>query len=407
MNAASSRSGPSVGVALAIGVPLGALILAAFHFSPVKDTPAFRYVEHPTQWALVLFFCVGLGALAHKLFLWWGERAALDTGVLPHWDGKPQPVSQAGDLLTSVERHRASGSWLGQRAAALLRFVSQRGSAEQVDDQLRTLADNDEVANDSSYSFLRFITWAIPILGFLGTVIGITAAIGNVSPDRLENDMGAFTGGLAEAFDATALALGLTMVLMFATSLVERMEQSLLSEITSLAEERLAHRFAQAGGPEDASLVSAIQEQTAQLLAAQGGPVAQMVEMLQMRMMATMQQAMGESLTQFAQQTGAIVQQMTALASAIREAGQQQQQALLRVAEGVATQAAVLGKLQEGEANLVHLQAVLHQNLAALASASNFEQAVHSLTAAVHLLTARGGGGNGAAPRLSIHGAAA
>ncbi len=49
--------------------------------------------------------------------------------------------------------------------------------------------------------------------------------------------------------------------------------------------------------------------------------------------------------------------------------------------EGVAAQAAVLGRLQEGETNLVHLQAVLHQNLAALANASSFDQAVHSLTA--------------------------
>jgi hypothetical protein len=45
---------------------------------------------------------------------------------------------------------------------------------------------------------------------------------------------------------------------------------------------------------------------------------------------------------------------------------------------------------------------VLHQNLAALASASNFEEAVHSLTAAVHLLTSRAG-----APAPRLHGKAA
>jgi hypothetical protein len=57
----------------------------------------------------------------------------------------------------------------------------------------------------------------------------------------------------------------------------------------------------------------------------------------------------------------------------------------------VAGQASLLAKIQEDESNLVHLQAVLHQNLAALASASSFEEAVHSLTAAVHLLTTRAG----------------
>jgi hypothetical protein len=48
----------------------------------------------------------------------------------------------------------------------------------------------------------------------------------------------------------------------------------------------------------------------------------------------------------------------------------------------------------EGERKADALQAVLHQNLAALASASSFEEAVHSLTAAAHLLTARVGGGS-------------
>ena len=74
------------------------------------------------------------------------------------------------------------------------------------------------------------------------------------------------------------------------------------------------------------------------------------------------------------------------------DTGREQQASLARVAEGIAGQTAVLGKLQEGESHLVHLQAVLHQNLAAIAGASAFEEAVHSLTAAVHLLTARAAG---------------
>ena len=106
---------------------------------------------------------------------------------------------------------------------------------------------------------------------------------------------------------------------------------------------------------------------------------------------------------QTAQAGTQLMQQLAGLAVAVRDTGREQQQALARVAESVAGQAAILGKLQEGESNLVHLQAVLHQNLAALASASNFEEAVHSLTAAVHLLTTRAGV---ASPRLA-HGKAA
>ena len=83
---------------------------------------------------------------------------------------------------------------------------------------------------------------------------------------------------------------------------------------------------------------------------------------------------------------------MAALAAAVRDTGREQQAALVRVAESVAAQAAALGRLQQGENNCSSTcRRCLHQNLAALAGAGTFEQAVHSLTAAVHLLTARVG----------------
>ena len=51
-----------------------------------------------------------------------------------------------------------------------------------------------------------------------------------------------------------------------------------------------------------------------------------------------------------------------------------------------------LAKLQEGEKHLLRLQETLARNLDSLAGAGSFEEAVHSLTAAVHLLTARASG---------------
>ena len=88
----------------------------------------------------------------------------------------------------------------------------QRGSADELDDQLRNLADTDALALESSYALTRFITWAIPIIGFLGTVLGITGAISGVTPEVLEKSLSTVTDGLALAFDTTALALGLTML---------------------------------------------------------------------------------------------------------------------------------------------------------------------------------------------------
>ena len=84
-----------------------------------------------------------------------------------------------------------------------------------------------------------------------------------------------------------------------------------------------------------------------------------------------------------------LVEQLSAVATTVRDTGREQQTALVRVAEGVSAQAGALANLQNNEKHLLQLQAALHQNLNALAGAGAFEQAVHSLTAAIHLLTTR------------------
>jgi biopolymer transport protein ExbB/TolQ len=416
-----------------IGLPLTAGVLALFHFGPLRQTPVFRYVEYPVQWAEVALFCCALGALLAKMLALRGEYAACRTDILPRWDGKPVAVEQSAALLASVDRQpaRIRASYLGRRIRSVLEFICQRKCVSDLDDQMRSLADVDAIAQENSFALLRLLTWAMPILGFLGTVLGITQAIGGVTPEALEEGMSALTNGLAEAFDATALALALTMITMFLSSLVERREQSILEAVDKYIDRHLAHRWRRDLLDQGPAL-ALVEQSTQALLASVEGVVQKQAEVwsralaeperraiqVQERMLQQLLAGLQHMMEQLAQAHAArlaaleqqsvqgsnqLLQQMASLAAAVRDTGREQQAALARVAEGIANQAAVLGKLQEGENNLVHLQAVLHQNLAALAGASAFEEAVHSLTAAVHLLTSRAGA---PAPRIS-HGKAA
>jgi hypothetical protein len=95
---------------------------------------------------------------------------------------------------------------------------------------------------------------------------------------------------------------------------------------------------------------------------------------------------------QAVEQSARLFEQLGALASVVREYGRDQQGALARVSDGLAAQVEALAGLQQGEQRLLQLQAGLQQNLAALAGAGSFEQMLHTLTAAIHLLTARAGG---------------
>jgi hypothetical protein len=403
--------------AFLLGLPLAAAVLATFHVGPLRQTPAFRYVEHPVENVEVVLFCCALGTLAAKLLVNLTERRALAADVLPKWDGKPVPVADATKLLAHTGRlsRRLQNTYIARRVSAVLEFLCQRRTAADLDDQLRALADNDAFALENSYALTRFITWAIPILGFLGTVLGITGAISGVKSDDLE--LGSVTGGLAYAFDATALALGITMITMFCSFLTERAEGGVLEEVDRVVDRELAHRF-QRGDADLGPLAEGLRQNAAVLLDAMQHLVQRQAEVWaktvaetdrrsaeatakqQEQLCVALQQALERTLVAHDQRlkvlekqavdgTTRLLEDFGQVAVAVRNTGREQQEALARVAQGLAAHSSTLHQLLQGEKYLLQLQAALQQNLEAVSTAGAFDQALHSLTAAIHLLTAR------------------
>lgn len=91
-------------------------------------------------------------------------------------------------------------------------------------------------ASESSYAVPRILVWAIPLLGFIGTVLGISSAVNGFTGflantaeiDQIKEGIGTVTSGLAIAFDTTLLALLLSVIVMIPLVLIERMESNLL-----------------------------------------------------------------------------------------------------------------------------------------------------------------------------------
>ena len=113
-------------------------------------------------------------------------------------------------------------------------------------------------ASDSSYSIARVLIWAIPIMGFIGTVMGLGQAIasfsnflsGSAELGAIKGAIGQVTQGLGVAFDTTLLALVLSVLLMFPLSNVQRREETLLGEVDNYLNDHLISRFpAQAQQP--------------------------------------------------------------------------------------------------------------------------------------------------------------
>ncbi|MGU9977946.1 MAG: hypothetical protein ACNYNY_04620 [Candidatus Oxydemutatoraceae bacterium WSBS_2016_MAG_OTU14] len=86
------------------------------------------------------------------------------------------------------------------------------------------------------YIIPRYINWAIPILGFIGTVLGISLAAegiqsiiaSNQSFGQLSTHLGQAISPLGIAFDTTLIALSLSVLLMLLQTSLQKWEDNLL-----------------------------------------------------------------------------------------------------------------------------------------------------------------------------------
>jgi len=156
----------------------------------------------------------------------------------------PQLI-RGGDLEAITTQAERSKALVGKRLLRLLSVWESTGSAFQ----LERAADSDvelyELSMTSSFSLPKVLLWAIPLMGFIGTVIGMSQAVGSFDSvlsnadnvDGLKNGLVKVTGGLGTAFDTTYLALVISVILAFPLNVCERNEDRLLSQIDGVVRE--------------------------------------------------------------------------------------------------------------------------------------------------------------------------
>jgi biopolymer transport protein ExbB/TolQ len=214
------------------GGALSFFFFALIHSGVIRDANVVRYLAgHWVEYVEVVLFCVGLAALAIKALDIAAQRRTVADDVLPEIPAGGQNPLEAAELQASLpEAGAGEETAVVRRLRDALDLVVRTGTADGLEDHLKYLSDLDAARAAASYGLVRFVVWAIPIMGFLGTVIGITVAIASLSPTQLENISGV-VAGLGTAFDTTATALALSMVLMFVQFLIDRSEQKLLGAV--------------------------------------------------------------------------------------------------------------------------------------------------------------------------------
>ena len=250
-----SSQSPSCSLPLPPVLLVGSLLAAAFFglifAGPLDIAILRRYcLSHPVAIASVCLFCVGIVGLAYKWLAarsQWGltQRAAQNLrGLLGEGaDIVPQQRPQWLSTHWQAQPAAIQASWFGMRITRLLELQITRGRRNQLEGDLKAISELEADRQHDSYSLLRIIHWAMPMLGFLGTVLGISQTLGQLDTKMLATQqdaaMNQLTAGLYVAFDTTAIALILTVVSMFVQFAISRMEQNILNELDAASAECL------------------------------------------------------------------------------------------------------------------------------------------------------------------------
>jgi biopolymer transport protein ExbB/TolQ len=277
--------------AIVASVAFYGAVFALQRFSPTRSfgDQLYRYFAgHPICYAETIMFFFGLAILwikTRSLSALKSELESLrDEDLAPppsstqetpanQWRSKNDAGHVARHWLASLKNLPASIQSTGiyVRLSELLSRQCDSGTSLEYGTELREMADRQSDAAYESLALVRIIAWAIPMLGFLGTVVGITQTLGDLDFSNGTKAVDSLKTGLNVAFDTTAIGLVFSVLTIFLQHPLERKEGALLGEIENRVA-RLAGKHLPSGDTSDnqtemiAQLCSGVQAAVSQSL---------------------------------------------------------------------------------------------------------------------------------------------
>lgn len=188
-----------------------------------------------TQYIIVFLTFWSLCILVIKYSKLRLQRKSLELHLIPEEAGFTVSPNTAEQVLNNIHiqvddpRH----FMLTNRVVIALSNLRNLGRVGDVDDILRSQASQDESAMETSYALVQGFVWAIPVLGFIGTVLGLSSAIGGFSSvlkttddiTQISDSLQGVTGGLATAFDTTLIALIAALIIQLIVVVLKKAEE--------------------------------------------------------------------------------------------------------------------------------------------------------------------------------------
>jgi biopolymer transport protein ExbB/TolQ len=209
----------------------------------VEDRSVYLVIkDREPQWEIT--FCTwGLIVLTYKFYQITRERKLLKLDFVKVQPGEriipEDALDRYKELRAAVARQP---SWRERLLpdcllAALHRFHAT-ASIQDASNAIRERAEMAADQLDSSLSLIRYIAWAIPAIGFVGTVRGIGDAL-SFAEQAIKGDISSLTANLGLAFNSTFVGLMLCIVLMYVLHIVQSQQEAFIIETQTYCRDKL------------------------------------------------------------------------------------------------------------------------------------------------------------------------
>lgn len=198
-----------------------------------------------------------LSILIFKYFKIRAQRKALSLRLVPDTPGFVIDSSSVYQVIENIESsvEESRKFMLLNRIILVLKSIRNVGRIADIDEMLMSSADADDMRIENSYTLVRGFVWAIPILGFIGTILGLTDTIkkfdvvldiatksGNSDNTSLVEGMQGAIGGLDTAFFTTGLALVAALLIHLLLTFIRKSDDELLDETRDYCHQHIVSR---------------------------------------------------------------------------------------------------------------------------------------------------------------------
>jgi biopolymer transport protein ExbB/TolQ len=206
----------------------------------------------PIPIAFLFFWCMAILFIKGKKLAF--QRRALDLKPFPDQPDFLLNSETSQEVLGAIHRlvDDTRNFVLFNRIERALSNLRNIGRVSDVSDILQTQADYDEGHQESSYRLINGFIWAIPVLGFIGTVLGLSDAIGGFGAtlaaagedmEMLKESLGGITGGLSTAFETTLIALVAALIVQVQMTFLQQKEAVFLDECNDYCHAHVVSRL--------------------------------------------------------------------------------------------------------------------------------------------------------------------